>query len=96
MPEDISIIGFDHLRGFLHYLQPLSSIAGIQTAEPAKRSVALLIRRIQKPDEALITEILPVVMHEEKSTITEHFIPAGNEPSIRTRADIGRLPLERV
>lgn len=71
VPEDISIIGFDYMRGFLHYLQPLSSIAGVQAAELAKRSVALLMRRIQEPDAAFVTEILPVMLHEEKSTVAK-------------------------
>lgn len=71
VPEDVSVIGFDHMRGFLHYLQPLTSIAGGQAAELAKRSVALLMRRMQDPDAPFVSEILPVVLHEGRSTVAE-------------------------
>lgn len=71
VPEDVSVIGFDHMRGFLHYLQPLTSIAGGQAAALARRSAALLMRRIQEPDAPFVSEILPVILHEGESTVAK-------------------------
>lgn len=62
VPEEISIIGFDYIRGFLPYLQPLTSIAGQKAGELAKCSVSLLLRRIQEPEAEFVTEILPVML----------------------------------
>ena len=62
VPEEISIIGFDYIRGFLPYLQPLTSIAGQKAGELAKCSVSLLLRRIREPEAEFVTEILPVML----------------------------------
>ena len=67
VPDDISIIGFDHIRGALSYLQPLSSIASKYEADMAEKSVLLLLRRIKEPNVDTVSEILPVTLHEQIS-----------------------------
>lgn len=72
VPEEISIIGFDYIRGFLSYLQPLTSVAGRKAGELAECSVSLLLRRIREPEAEFVTENLPVMLHEEKSTVRKY------------------------
>ncbi len=69
VPEDVSVIGFDHMRGALPYLSPLSSVAGAGERTLAETAVSLLLRRIGDYDAEFITEILPVMLHEAKSTV---------------------------
>lgn len=69
VPDDISIIGFAHIRGALSYLQPLSSIASKYEADMAEKSVLLLLRRIKEPNVDTVSEILPVTLHEQISSI---------------------------
>lgn len=69
VPEDISVIGFDHMRGALPYLQPLSSVAAVCDGKLAERSVSLLLRRIGEPAADMVTEVLPVALHEAESTV---------------------------
>lgn len=69
IPQDISIIGFDHIRGSLSYLLPLTSLACDQTADLAERAVSLLLRRIEEPDIPYVSEVLPVTLYEPESTV---------------------------
>ena len=69
VPQDLSIIGFDHIRGSLSYLQPLTSLACGQRMDLAERTVSLLLRRIEEPDAPFISEVLPVKLYEPESTV---------------------------
>lgn len=69
VPEEIAIIGFDHIRGGLPYLQPLSSMANVPQADLAERSVALMLRRIEEPEAEFLEEVLPIMLYEGQSTI---------------------------
>lgn len=67
VPDDISIIGIDHIRWRNTYLPPLSSIA------PANQSVAraaidLLFDRIEQPDLPFRHRVLPIRLHEDGTT----------------------------
>ena len=73
VPEDFSIIGFDHIRGALAYLQPLTSVAGQDSERLAETTVSLLMRRIREPQQEYITEVLPVMLWEQESTVQPYF-----------------------
>lgn len=71
VPEDISLIGIDHIRWRNTYLPPLSSIA------PAGQSVAraaidLLFDRIEQPDLPYRHRVLPVRLHLDGTTQAVH------------------------
>ncbi len=69
IPQDISIIGFDHIRGSLSYLLPLTSLACDQKTDLAEHAVSLLLRRIEEPAIPFISEVLPVKLYEPESTV---------------------------
>ena len=69
VPEDISMIGFDHIRTGMPCLRPLSSIGCENTVDPAERVVELLLRRIKNPEHAFVSEVLPVMLYEAESTV---------------------------
>lgn len=69
VPEDISVIGFDHIRASLPYLPPLSSVSSACARMLAEKSVSLLLRRIEDSNAEFVTEIIPAVLHEEESTV---------------------------
>lgn len=69
VPEDISMIGFDHIRSGMPCLQPLSSIGCENAGDLAERTVELLLRRIENPECEFMTEILPVRLYETESTV---------------------------
>ncbi|HIV92680.1 MAG TPA: LacI family transcriptional regulator [Candidatus Eisenbergiella stercoravium] len=69
VPDDISMIGFDHIRCGMPYLRPLSSVGCENAGELAERIVELLLRRIDNPEYEFVSEILPVMLYEAESTV---------------------------
>lgn len=69
VPEEVSVIGFDYIRGALPYLLPLTSLGCRQEGLIAEKAVSLLLRRIKEPSSAFVSEILPVILHEPESTV---------------------------
>lgn len=67
IPEDVSLISFDHLCGENPTLPPVTSIF---TAEKniAEEAVRLLLRKMDKPDLPVTKIILPVKIFEEETT----------------------------
>lgn len=70
VPEDISVIGFDHIRGGLPYLPPLSSVSSVCDQALAERAVSLLLKRMEDPNAEFVTEILPAKLYEAESTVS--------------------------
>jgi len=67
IPDDVSLVGFDHIRWRNTYLPPLSSIsAGGQGV--AKAALDLLFDRIDQPDLPFRHHILPVQLHLDGTT----------------------------
>ena len=65
IPEDISILGFDHIRQYFPYLSPLSSISVAEEYDFAKLVVQLLLRKIMYPNENHYPVVLPVNIFDE-------------------------------
>ena len=67
IPEDISIVSFDHLRGDMPYLAPLTSIYAAE-GSVAAQGVRLLMNRIAHPELPPQVEVLPVMLYDEGTT----------------------------
>ncbi|MDC7286747.1 LacI family transcriptional regulator [Blautia schinkii] len=65
IPEDVSIIGFDHLRQSLPHLLPLSSISYTASEPIADEAVDLMVSRIKNPDMDIRSKILSVKLYDE-------------------------------
>lgn len=67
VPEDISIVGIDHIRWRNTYLPPLTSVtpAGQNVASKA---IELLFDRIEQPDIAFRHHVLPIRIHMDGTT----------------------------
>ena len=67
IPEDVSVISFDHLCGEMPYLPRVTSIFASE-GSVAVRGVQLLLNRIAHPDAPPQVEILPVKIFDEGTT----------------------------
>lgn len=65
IPEDISVIGFDHIRYDVPYALPLTSISHQSGYNIADSIVELLLSRIENPDLPPRAKILPVTLYDE-------------------------------
>jgi len=67
VPEDISVVGIDHIRWRNTYLPPLTSITvdGLSVAEAA---IDLLFSRIADPEIPFRHHVLPIRLHEDGTT----------------------------
>ena len=65
IPRDISIVSFDHLRGDIPYLPPLTSIFAAGEDSVAAGGVRLLLNRIEHPDLPPQVIVLPVTLFDE-------------------------------
>ena len=78
VPEDVSLVGFDHLCSFIPYLPKLSSIAaGGETV--GVRSVRCLLNQMQNARTEKQVVILPVQFYDEGTTA-----PVSNACEART------------
>lgn len=68
IPRDISAIGYDHLRGFMSFMRPLTSIASRPEDRIGVVAAELLIDRIHHPKRSVRTRILPVILYDEGTT----------------------------
>ena len=75
IPEDVSIVSFDHLRGDIPYLPQLTSIYAAE-GHVAECGVRLLLSRIAQPDLPPREEILPVTIYDEGTTAPAKTAPA--------------------
>lgn len=67
IPQDISLMGFDHIRRHNNYLPPLTSITA-QEANTAQTAVEMLLRRIAQPDLPFEEKVLSVRIHDGGTT----------------------------
>ncbi|MBR4039539.1 MAG: LacI family DNA-binding transcriptional regulator [Clostridia bacterium] len=67
VPEDISVVGIDHIRWRNTYLPPLSSIT-VSGQSVAKAAIDLLFSRIDQPDLPFRHVVLPVTLHLSGTT----------------------------
>lgn len=67
IPEDMSLIGFDHVYAFLPYLPALTSVSEYG-GSVARSAVDCLIRRIKEPDAEKKTCVLPMRVYDEGTT----------------------------
>lgn len=67
VPEDISIVGIDHIRWRNTYLPPLSSIT-VDGQNVASAAINLLFDRIDQPDLPYRHQVLPVRLHPDGTT----------------------------
>ena len=67
IPEDVSLVSFDHLRGDIPYLPQLTSIYAAD-GHVAESGVRLLLSRIAQPDLPPQAEVLPVKIYDEGTT----------------------------
>jgi len=67
IPEDISVVGIDHIRWRNTYLQPLSSIT-VSGQGVAKAAIDLLFSRIDQPDLPFRHQVLPIRLHLDGTT----------------------------
>lgn len=65
IPEDLSIVGFDHIHKNISYLLPLSSISCQSDYNLADTAIQLLLNRMKNLHLPLQTEILPVTFYDE-------------------------------
>ncbi len=65
IPEDISIVGFDHLRQSLPHLLPLSSISFATSNPISDEAVNLMVSRIKDPSLAIRSKVLSVKLYDE-------------------------------
>lgn len=68
IPEDVSLVGCDHICKSISYLDELTSVACDEDYSLAKESVQVLLNRIRQPDCPKETKILPVKLYEGKTT----------------------------
>jgi LacI family transcriptional regulator len=64
VPDDVSIVGFDHVRHVVRYLPTLSSISNVPGRDIATTAVRLLLEKINTPDLDSREFMLPVEMYE--------------------------------
>ena len=67
IPEDVSIISIDHIRGGIHYLPHLTSIAAMDETI-AKSAVSILVNRMNRPEMPMKTDIHTVKIFDEGTT----------------------------
>jgi LacI family transcriptional regulator len=67
VPEDVSLISFDHIRSGIPYLPRLTSIYAAE-GDVAQAGVRLLLNRLKHPDLPTQVEILPVAIYDEGTT----------------------------
>lgn len=79
IPEDLSLIGFDHIHEFLPYLPSLTSISEYG-GSVAKSAVDCLIRRIKEPDADKKVCVLPVRVFDEGTTAAPEGEPGIHRP----------------
>lgn len=72
IPEDISVIGFDHIRYDVPYALPLTSISHQAGYNFADSIVDLLLSRIENPGLPPRAKILPVVIYDEGTVAAVH------------------------
>ena len=68
IPQDISLIGFDHLRQTIPYLPPLTSVANKSGVSLADIAIELLLGRIKNYNQPPRIRILPVSLYSEGTT----------------------------
>ena len=67
VPEDISIVGIDHIRWRNTYLPPLTSIT-VDGQTVAETAIEMLFERIENPDISFRHIVLPVRLHINATT----------------------------
>lgn len=67
VPEDVSLISFDHIRSGIPYLPRLTSIYAAE-GDVAQMGVQLLLNRLKHPELSAQIEILPVKIYDEGTT----------------------------
>ncbi|MBQ6427917.1 MAG: substrate-binding domain-containing protein, partial [Oscillospiraceae bacterium] len=72
VPEDVSLVSFDHLRGDFSYLPGVTSVY-TEKNEAAQHAVSLLMSRIENPSFPGREVILPVRLYDEGSTAPPAF-----------------------
>ena len=68
VPEDVSIIGFDHLHGFVPYVPKMTSISA-EYDHIGKIVVEHMLRRIKEPQSEKVVCKLPVQLFDEGTTM---------------------------
>jgi LacI family transcriptional regulator len=68
VPQDLSVIGFDHLYGFFPYLQPLTSVFCGADQSLGQTAARLLLGRIKNPSLPAREKVFPVELFEEGTT----------------------------
>lgn len=66
VPQDVSLISFDHIRSGIPFLPPLSSIAE-DDHQVARTAVRLLLNRMRDPSLPVQIEVLPVHISDEET-----------------------------
>jgi LacI family transcriptional regulator len=67
VPEDVSLISFDHIRSGIPYLPRMTSVYAIE-GNVAQTGVQLLLNRLEHPELPAQVEILPVRIYDEGTT----------------------------
>jgi len=67
VPEDISLVGFDHIRWRNTYLPPLTSIAA-KAQGVASAAIEMLFDRMKKPALPFRHRVMPVKIHMDGTT----------------------------
>lgn len=65
VPEDISIISYDHIRAIHSYLPPLTSIATAPADDVAGIAVSMLLQRMEDETAPPSSRVLPVMVYDE-------------------------------
>lgn len=68
IPRDVSLMGFDHIRKYVPYHAPLTSVFCAQEYNIGEIAVALLLERIANPTMPKQARILPVKIYNEGTT----------------------------
>lgn len=67
IPQDISVLGFDHVHSFMFYAAPMTSIAP-ESGKMEKMAVRFLLNRIENPATEAQVSVLPVQLYDEGTT----------------------------
>ena len=67
VPEDISLVGFDHIRWRNTYLPPLTSIT-VEKQGVASAAIEMLFDRMQQPELPFRHHVMPVRIHMDGTT----------------------------
>lgn len=94
IPSDVSVIGFDHLRGTQPYLSPLTSIAAHMRDRMGEIAVQMLVNRIKHPDAPICTRVLPVALYDQGTTRGIAYDHPQNAPAVAPADDATQIPLE--